>query len=59
MSSYLFLGTKAVNFYINSSGYIYNDYVDGIDGIRPVISLKSTVELTGNGTMESPFEVVS
>ena len=28
-------------------------------GVRPVLSLKSDVQLQGNGTMDSPFEVVS
>ena len=41
----------------------YGDFsADGAQityGIRPVLSLKSSVALTGNGTMESPFEVVS
>ena len=28
-------------------------------GVRQVLSLKSDVQLQGNGTIESPFEVVS
>ena len=29
--------------------------IDNIYGVRPVISLKPSVELTGSGTMEDPW----
>ncbi len=28
-------------------------------GVRPVISLKENINFTGNGTIDSPFEIVS
>ena len=42
-----------------SGGFPYLVVVGVTRGVRPVISLKSIVEFTGNGTMESPFEVVN
>ena len=38
-----------------SSGYFVNNLVDGTVGVRPSISLKSTTNVTGNGTSDSPF----
>lgn len=49
----------AFEWVVYSTGNVYGDAVDFSYGVRPFISLKSTVELTGNGTMNSPFEVVS
>ena len=49
VSSYVLLGNKT----------LFSNSILGVHGIRPVISLKSSVEFTGNGTMDSPFEVVS
>ena len=39
----------------------FGDYRNAtlVIGVRPVISLKSTVELQGNGTISSPYEVIS
>ena len=42
-----------------SSGFPYLVVVGVTRGVRPVISLKSSVEFTGNGTMDSPFEVIN
>ena len=38
-----------------SNGYFYNDNVHGAYGFRPLISLKSTTNVTGEGTSSSPF----
>ena len=38
-----------------SSGYFGNNIVDNSDGVRPSISLKSTTNVTGEGTSSSPF----
>ena len=38
-----------------SSGYFVNNLVDGTVGVRPSISLKSTTNVTGNGTSEDPY----
>lgn len=29
-----------------------------VNGIRPVINLKADVQFTGNGTIDSPYEIV-
>ena len=42
---------------INSNGSIDGANVINTNGIRPVISLKPSVQLQGNGTLESPFNV--
>ena len=36
-------------------GYFYNNYVDGTYGVRPSISLKSTTNVTGEGTSSTPY----
>ena len=38
-----------------ADGGFVNDFVDGTDGLRPLISLKSTTNVTGDGTSSSPF----
>ena len=38
-----------------SDGAFVNSYVYGPDGVRPLISLKSTTNVTGEGTSSSPF----
>ena len=38
-----------------SSGSFYNDGVSNARGVRPSISLKSTTNVTGEGTSDSPF----
>ena len=40
-----------------SSGRFYN-YVVNAGGVRPLISLKSTTNVTGNGTSDKPYKVV-
>ena len=41
------------------NGSLFAEYVNSSYGLRPVISLKSDTLFTGNGTMSSPFEIVS
>ena len=38
-----------------SDGAFVNSYVYGTNGVRPLISLKSTTNVTGEGTSSSPF----
>ena len=40
---------------LGSSGYFDGNYVNRTIGVRPSISLKSTTNVTGNGTSDSPF----
>ena len=40
-----------------SDGYFDSDYGDNTRGVRPSISLKSTTNVTGEGTSSSPFVV--
>ena len=37
------------------NGYFGNNYVDGTYGVRPSISLKSTTNVTGEGTSSTPY----
>ena len=41
-----------------SDGYFSNDFVNYTNAVRPLISLKSTTNVTGNGTSSSPFVVI-
>ena len=54
--SFSYLG-YAYTFVVRDGGYVRGYDVSFAVGVRPVISLKSSVALTGNGTMESPFEL--
>ena len=49
----------AHEWYVKQNGDLYynDNRVDDSYGVRPVISLKSSVELLGSGTMEDPFAV--
>ena len=38
-----------------SSGGLGNDYVNGTNGVRPSISLKSTTNVTGEGSSSTPY----
>ena len=59
MSPSLFKDNASLELYVYFNSKIYDNYVRSTYGVRPVLSLKSSVELTGNGTMDSPYEVVS
>ena len=39
------------------SGYLYSNYVRSNDGLRPVLSLISSTNVTGDGTSENPYVV--
>ena len=46
-------------FAVDSSGYIYSGSpVSNTYGVRPVINLSADIQLTGNGTTESPYTIV-
>ena len=56
LSPYFFYGAGASVWYvIGSNGYFGGNYVFLTYGVRPSISLKSTTNVTGNGTSDSPF----
>ena len=56
LSPYYFRGGRAFVWYVNgSSGYFGDGYVRDALGVRPSISLKSTTNVTGNGTSEDPY----
>ena len=51
-----FYGVIARVWYVRgSSGYFYNNYVNSSNGVRPSISLKSTTNVTGEGTSSTPY----
>ena len=56
LSPYFFYGAGASVWYvIGSDGYFGGNYVFLTYGVRPSISLKSTTNVTGNGTSDSPY----
>ena len=56
LSPYFFYGAGASVWYvIGSNGYFGGNNVFLTFGVRPSISLKSTTNVTGNGTSDSPF----
>ena len=57
MSPFLFNGSSAYEFYVHSNGRIYNYFVYLPYGVRPVLSLKSDISVTGSGTQNDPFLV--
>ena len=58
MSPYNFDGSIALVFRVSSSGSL-NDYrVPSPYGVRPVINIRSDIELTGTGSQDNPFKVV-
>ena len=59
MSPYWYGGGAAYVFRLNS-GFLSNWAVNGTaPGVRPVINIRSDVEITGSGTTTDPFAVVS
>ena len=40
-------------------GDLGGSYVDGVGGVRPYISLRSSTNVTGEGTSEKPYKIVS
>ena len=56
LSPYGFRGGGAFVWYVSgSNGGFYSSYVSNAFGVRPSISLKSTTNVTGEGTSSSPF----
>ena len=45
--------------YVNSTGRLNSYNVNYSSALRPVISLKSDITFSGDGSMNSPFEIVS
>ena len=56
-SPYYFSSDSAYVWDVGDTGDLYAAYVDGSLGLRPVISLKSNITFSGNGTMNNPFEI--
>ena len=59
MSPYAFNYGYSNVWCVFSSGRLGTDCVDRSGALRPVISLKSDITFSGNGSMSSPFEIVS
>ena len=60
MSPYGLNGSYAGVRYVTPYGDIDNrNSVTATYGVRPVLSLKTSIQLTGNGTMEDPYVVAS
>ena len=55
LSPFDFNGGCARVWKVTGGGYFENLHVDGTMGVRPSISLKSTTNVTGDGTSSSPF----
>ena len=56
LSPYNFSGSNAVVWLVGGGSGNFNfNYVNNADGVRPSISLKSTTNVTGDGTSSSPF----
>ena len=56
MSPYNYNG-GAVVFRVDSDGSLNNYGVNITRGVRPVINLKADVSFTGEGTVDSPYEI--
>ena len=61
MSPGYYDSTGAYVFIVNSNGnlYINDGNVSNVNGVRPVINLRSNVQLTGSGTTSDPYVVVT
>ena len=58
MSPSIFYSSNASEWYVPTTGVLSsNNYVDYNFSVRPVLSLKSSVELQGTGTMNDPYVV--
>ena len=56
-SPYAFNWGRAYVWGVRDVGGLNGDYVHSSYGLRPVISLKSNIGFSGNGTMNNPFEI--
>ena len=45
-------------FHVHLSGYLSDWGVTYTYGVRPVINLNANINLSGNGTMNDPYEVI-
>ena len=44
--------------YISNEGTLFKTKVNNVHNLRPVISLKNSVKVTGLGTEEDPYKLV-
>ena len=62
LSPYFWNGNFAASWYVNGSdnpGRLYYNFVDFPYRVRPAVSLKTCIKYkTGNGTSETPYEIV-
>ena len=58
MSPFWYGNGLAYVFIVHSNGSLGNDFVHQELGVRPVINLKSTVALEGDGSVNTPFKIV-
>ena len=59
MSPYGFFYGHSLVWNVDSSGNLNANYVSDSSALRPVISLKSDITFSGNGSMTEPFEIIS
>ena len=58
LSANFWNGGRANEFAVGSGGYLYDYYVNGSDGPRPVVSLRtSTLVTSGTGTETDPYVI--
>lgn len=57
MTPFEYGGYKASVFVMNSDGSLGSNLVTAVNGIRPVINLDSTVNVTGSGTIDDPYVI--
>ena len=59
LSPYVFDGGNANVWFVDGrDGYFDGDVVSNAGAVRPSISLKSTTNVTGNGTSDTPYKIV-
>ena len=59
MSPGIFNSSDSLVWYVASTGFLSSHSVNDSHALRPVISLKSDIIFSGNGSMSQPFEIVS
>ena len=57
MSSFDYFANEARTYYINSNGHLGTYYVVSSYAVRPILSIKSDVAITGSGTMSDPYVI--
>ena len=53
-----FSGVPTYGFAVNPSGRLGDYQVFGDYGVRPVINIRSDVQLSGTGTADDPYKIV-